>query len=595
MKILLIAVNAKYIHSNLAVYCLKAFAEKNNQTKAQIIEIAEYSINQQPREILMDIYKRKPDFLAFSCYIWNIEMIREISNNLKKILPQVPIWAGGPEVSYDTKEFLNNNKQFTGIIKGEGELSFASLLSAYGQIKDVSEIKAAEEFFKKVKGICYRSSEGKIIENEEQVTLNLSLVPFPYEDINLFHNKIIYYESSRGCPFSCSYCLSSVDKRVRFRNLDMVKEELMFFLKHKVPQVKFVDRTFNCHHEHALAIWSFIRDNDNGITNFHFEISADLLTGEELELLQSLRPGLAQLEIGVQSTNVRTIEEIDRRTDLVKLKRNVREIGKGNNIHEHLDLIAGLPFEDYTSFRQSFNEIYELRPNQLQLGFLKVLKGSKMHIKAEEYGIRYQHKPPYEILFSKWMPFSDMIKLKEVEEIVEVYYNSGQFVNTLALLASEYEAPFLMYERLAAFYSGKEYFTRKHTRIDRYYILLEFIKEEPSEKPADKMELYRQMLVYDLYLRENLKSRPDFAGDLTEFKNLVREFYKKEEEAHIYLKGYEKYSAKQMMKMTHLEIFRFPVYDLKACFQGKAGRYPVLFDYGARNAYTHDAGVIVPK
>lgn len=649
MKILLIAINAKYIHSNLAVYCLKAYAEKYAGIRRDSIEIAEYSINQQPEDILIDIYKREPDIIAFSCYIWNLRLVESISENMRKLSPAMPIWVGGPEVSYDAREFLKKNKQITGVILGEGEVAFSLLVqeyqNAYGfekvgnllddfisfiigksviaeeNRKDESEeglqdelqkgiqeksryktlIKIQEASIEKeeknskitdidvknIKGIAYRKGQDDILINKTDEPLNLSKVPFPYSDLKAFENKIIYYESSRGCPFSCSYCLSSIDKRVRFRDLELVKKELQIFLDANVVQVKFVDRTFNCSHKHAMGIWEYLKEHDNGITNFHFEISADILTEEEIALLQTMRQGLVQLEIGVQSTNPDTIEEIDRTMDLNVLKDKVNLIRKGHNIHQHLDLIAGLPYEDLESFRNSFNEIYELEPNQLQLGFLKVLKGSKMHEKAKEYGIAYNSDPPYEILYSEWLPFQDVIRLKEIEEMVEVYYNSGQFANTMALLVKEFESPFALYESLAVFYAANGYWDKNQSRMDRYYILLDFI----SNITNIDCELYKEMMLYDLYLRENLKSRPNFAPDITRYKEFIWDFYRQEETERRFLKEYADYNAKQMIKMTHLEVFRYPVLDREVCHKGVKGQYPVLFDYQNRNKFTYDAAV----
>ena len=390
MKILLVACNAKYIHSNLAVYDLQAYASDY----ADHIVLKEYTINQQKDDIMRDIYLEHPDVVCVSCYIWNLSFVKELMADLIKILPGADFWAGGPEVSYDAEKFLTENSEFKGVMVGEGEETFKELAGYY--------VKKNPQDLKDMTGICYRDGD-QIIHNGWRQIMDLSRVPFAYEELKDFENRIIYYESSRGCPFSCSYCLSSVDKNLRFRALELVKKELQFFLDHKVPQVKFVDRTFNCKHEHAMTIWKYILEHDNGVTNFHFEISADLLNQEELELISDMRPGLIQLEIGVQSTNEVTIKEIHRTMKLERLKEVVKLIQSGNNIHEHLDLIAGLPYEDYDSFGSSFDEIYELKPNQLQLGFLKVLKGSYMFEHAAEYGIVYHDKPPYEDMSTKWL------------------------------------------------------------------------------------------------------------------------------------------------------------------------------------------------
>lgn len=557
MNIVLTAINAKYIHSNLAVYSLKAYAEKYKDH----ILIAEYTINQQIDEILMELYKKKPDVLCFSCYIWNLAYVETLIREIHKILPEVPIWVGGPEVSYDSQEVLLRLPEVTGVMKGEGEETFLELAAYYVEHSgELSEIA----------GITYRKDNGEIVENEWRPILNLSTVPFVYKDMKKFANKIIYYETSRGCPFSCSYCLSSVDKCLRFRDLELVKKELQFFLDEKVPQVKFVDRTFNCKHDHAMEIWTYIHEHDNGITNFHFEVSADLLNEEELELIKKMRPGLIQLEIGVQSTNPDTIREIKRTMRFDKVAQIVKRIGKYGNVHQHLDLIAGLPYEDYQSFGKSFDDVYALSPEQLQLGFLKVLKGSYMKEHEEEYGLVHKSLPPYEVLYTKWLPYEDVLKLKQVEEMVEVYYNSGQFSYTLSHLVKVFASPFEFYERLGAYYEEHGLHLVSHSRVSRYEILLEFAKKYDKERE----ELYRELLIFDLYLRENMKNRPVFAGEYTVEKEELSSFYENESKEHQYLRGYEQYDKRQMRKMTHMERFRYDVVG-----NGEKKETVILFDY----------------
>ena len=586
MKILLAAVNAKYIHSNLAVYSLKAYAED------PAVEIGEYTINQQKDDILMDIYKRQPDILCLSCYIWNLDYIEEIVLEIGKLRPDMPIWLGGPEVSYHAEEMLEQYPFLAGIMKGEGEVTFREIAVYYQNQGNGMEGKTLEE----IHGITYRDADGAVKSNPWRPVMDLSEVDFPYANLKKFENRIIYYESSRGCPFSCSYCLSSIDKRLRFRNLDLVKKELAFFLEQKVPQVKFVDRTFNCKKDHAMAIWKFIAEHDNGVTNFHFEIAADLITEEELELLNTLRPGLVQLEIGVQSTNPQTIEAIHRKMDFGKVTEIVNRIAKGRNIHQHLDLIAGLPYEDYASFRRSFADVYALRPQQLQLGFLKVLKGSYLEEMAQTYGIVYQSCPPYEVLYTKWLSYGDIIRLKRVEEMVELYYNSNQFTHLIPVLQSRFENPFAMYDKLADFYHEKGYFVHTPARAHRYQVLLEFAQQEDP----DGMELYRELAVYDLYLRENAKSRPAFALDEKPYHDQIVEFYQEEEKNRTYLPGYEEYHAKQLQRMTHLEVFSWPVqkkaWELISML--KRGEVPetktaILFDYQNRDRLTDNARTAV--
>ena len=540
MKFLLAAINAKYIHSNPAVYSLKTFA-KEQRPKADI-EIGEYTINHQMDHVLEDIFRRKPDFVGFSCYIWNISQVLEITRDLHKILPKCEIWLGGPEVSYNAEEILRKEPQIRGIMRGEGELTFTELVSAY-MSADYTRIN-------QIQGITCRGFSGTFYNNGPQRLLSMDEIPFYYADMTEFENRIVYYESSRGCPFSCSYCLSSIDKSVRFRSLDLVKKELDFFLEHKVPQVKFIDRTFNCKREHTLGIWKHILEHDNGVTNFHFEVSADLFDEEELALIAKMRPGLIQLEIGVQSTNLDTITEIHRRMNLERLKKRVERIHSYRNTHQHLDLIAGLPYENMSSFLMSFDDVYDMRPDQLQLGFLKVLKGSYMAAHVQEYELKYRSVPPYEVLSTKWLSYQDVIRLKEMEEMVEVHYNSGQFSYTLRLLEKEFSHPSSMFLALADYYEKNGLFGFSHNRLARYEILYNFLKEKFAEEELPK---FRDALMYDLYLRENLKSRPSFAGDQSDVKYEVREFFAAEAEKPEWLLGYEGYDSRQLIKMAHME------------------------------------------
>ena len=563
MKIFLTAINAKYIHSNLAVYSLRAYAKVFQEQ----IEIGEYTINNRVDYILEQIYKAKPDVLCFSCYIWNIGYVEDLITEYHKLCPEVPIWVGGPEVSYEVETFLEEHPQVTGVMIGEGERTFQQLCEYYvnqnGTLKELN-------------GIAYKDSvSGEVIFTQPQEPMNMSDIPFCYDHIENFENRIIYYESSRGCPFNCSYCLSSIDKKLRFRDTELVKKELAFFIEKKVPQVKFVDRTFNCKHDHAMEIWRFVKEHDNGITNFHFEISADLLNEEELALIHDMRPGLIQLEIGVQSTNEPTIREIHRTMKLELLKDIVRKIQSGGNIHEHLDLIAGLPYEDYAAFAKSFDEIYELKPNQLQLGFLKVLKGSYMYGHAAEYEIVYHEKTPYEVMKTKWLSFDDVLKIKQVEEMLEVYYNSGQFEITMKVLEPLFDSAFMMFQELGAFYEAKGYFGMSHSRIRRAEILLEFMRERKSSGAV--MQMLEESLTFDLYYRENCKSRPSWAPSPAEFKEQTRYYCKN--------------GAKSHLEPFH---YRFPEKSKKALQKvPKRLEKPVymLFDYENRDPLDHQACV----
>lgn len=576
MNILLTAINAKYIHSNLAVYSLRAYAAGKCERYKEEIGIAEYTINQPLDQILMDLYKRKPEVLCFSCYLWNIEYVEQLITELGKIMPQTDIWLGGPEVSYHASHMLEQFPQVYGIMRGEGEETFLELAEFYhnNSGKKPEQCEKVQRL-KEIVGITFRDGE-EIIETADRNVMDLSKVPFVYEDLDVFKNKIIYYESSRGCPFSCSYCLSSIDKCLRFRDLELVKKELQFFIDHEIPQVKFVDRTFNCKHSHSMEIWSYIKEHDKGKTNFHFEVAADLLNEEELNLISTMRPGLIQLEIGVQSTNEQTIKEIHRTMKFSQVTEVVNRVHAAKNIHQHLDLIAGLPFEDYNSFHKSFCDVYALRPEQLQLGFLKVLKGSYMEEKTKDYELLYQNRPPYEVLSTKWLPYSDVIRLKGLEEMVEVYYNSRQFEHTMELLEQVFGDSFVMFEEMSNYYEEYGYYGVNHNRVARYEILYAFIKEVALVQYETLLteEQFRQTLVMDLYLRENMKNRPAFAGDSLVSKEVERTFYDTEAEEHQYLKGYEKYDKRQLRKMTHLE---------------NIDGHLILFDYQNRNPLTNQA------
>lgn len=623
MKFLLAAINAKYIHSNPGVYSLRAFAR--TKIPGADIEIGEYTINHQMDLILQDIYRRKPDFIGFSCYIWNISYIMEIVRDVKKVLPEAELWLGGPEVSYDAKKVLTREPDVRGIMRGEGELTFTELVRAYLQREKTSvpdgytgesfRGQAKEETsgcaentrmpenaegenahsdrldLSQIPGITYRAANGEIKEHGPQRLLSLDEIPFYYDDMAGFENRIVYYESSRGCPFSCSYCLSSIDKTVRFRSLDLVLPELQFFLDHKVPQVKFVDRTFNCKREHTLGIWRYLVEHDNGITNFHFEVSADIFDEEELELIGKMRPGLIQLEIGVQSTNPDTIREIHRHMDLVKLKRAVDRVYDYRNTHQHLDLIAGLPYENYESFMRSFDDVYRMRPDQLQMGFLKVLKGSYMEEHVAAYDLKYRGIPPYEVLSTKWLPYSDVIRLKGVEDMVEVYYNSGQFPATMKLLEKRFQRPSEIFVNLAEYYEKNGLTGISHSRLARYEILYRFLEEDMREEERDHVTAakvpetgqpsladFRDSLMYDLYVRENIKSRPSFASDQSPYKKEVREFFMAEEENPKWLTDYAGFDSRQMAKMAHLEHMEDGTF--------------VLFDYKKRDPLSGNAGAV---
>ncbi len=584
MKIVLAAINAKYIHSNLAVYCLKAYAKPY---KSQI-NIKEYTINNQIDTIIGGLYEEKPDILAFSCYIWNVEMVCQVAKELHKVLPNTKFWVGGPEVSYDAKAFLEKHPCFTGVMVGEGEQTFLELLDFYHE---------KEQSLSDIKGLVYRQ-ENTVVVNAPRESMDLSQVPFPYEEMEDFANKIIYYETSRGCPYSCSYCLSSVDRKVRLRSKELVERELKFFLDQRVPQVKFVDRTFNVNPEHTMFIWQYLKEYDNGVTNFHFEVSADILREQEVALLNTLRPGLVQLEIGVQSTNPKTLQAIRRKMDMNTLKTAVTKVREGRKVHQHLDLIIGLPYEDYESFRNSFNEVYAMKPDQLQVGFLKVLKGSYMEECCEKYHILYRDQAPYEVLATDWLSFDEILQLKIVEDMVEVYYNSGQFTYAVSYLEHFFQGAFTLYENLATYYKENKLLDRNHSRIQRYYHLLAFFIE--AVNPSKEQEAaFREILTYDCYLREKMKSRPDFAVlKEEEYKKMLETIVYRAEQGDKDLEWLLKSSQPIRKELRNYQVERFTI-DIEATVSTGQAVYEdriVFFDYQNRNPLNHDAVtyVLVP-
>lgn len=571
MNILLAAVNAKYIHSNLAVYALKASAGGPDSPAA----ISEFTINQDPDMILSELVRKKPDVLCFSVYIWNLETVEKIAESFHILCPSVPVWVGGPEVSFESEAFLRQHEWAFGVMIGEGEETFRELCAYYCN-------PASHGGLSSVYGIIFRTGTDSFCRTKPRKAIDLDQAPFPYDTTEDFANRIIYYESMRGCPFSCSYCLSSVDKVLRFRSLEKVFKELSFFLNRRVQQVKFVDRTFNCDRERSLSIWKYLSENDNGVTGFHFEIAADLLRDEDISFLKTVRPGLIQLEIGVQSANPESISAIRRTMSLDKVGRAVAEIKSAGNILQHLDLIAGLPFEDYESFHRSFNTVYAWKPEELQLGFLKVLKGTEMYRMADEYLCRYRPYPPYEVLSTRWLPYEDICRLKRVEEMLEVYYNSGQFPVTVRILEMLFNDAFAAFQRLGDYYLEKGLLGFNYSRERRCTILMDFAFRELEGRPDcdEWKELLREASVFDLYARENCKTRPAWAPDPKLFR----------EKTHKYcLNG----------KLSHIEPFH---YRFPASFRTESAELPVresgtvwaYFDYTKRDPLSHQALIQYP-
>ena len=598
MKVLLISADSKYIHSNPAIYSMKAYGDGRKSGSGGCeascsdnvnICIAEYTINQPQQKVLADIHKHGADVIMLSCYIWNRGFISELLDDMAVTEPDAEVWLGGPEAAFDSRRMLEEHDNVRGIMIGEGEETFACLLSVYGKYEDAHDIRLnsvhISEALKTVDGILFRDDGGSIACTPPRRALDMDSLPFAYEGLSSFENRIIYYESSRGCPFSCSYCLSSSDKRLRFRSLEKVKPELKFFLDNNVPQVKFVDRTFNCDHDRTAEIWRFLRDNDNGVTNFHFEMAADILNDEELDILRSLRPGQVQLEIGVQTTNADTIEAIRRTMDFEKLCDNVKAVKAAKNVHLHLDLIAGLPYEDMDSFARSFNDVFDLRPHQLQLGFLKVLQGAPMACDCERYGIKHMNRPPYEVLETEWLSYDDIIELKAVEEMVEVYYNTGQFGRSLELMLGGFDSAFGMFKALGKWHLSRKLDMVNLSRNSRYENLLKFALDTAPDSAANR-ELpdeaqFREAVIIDYYSRENIKTRPAFLGDETVGREFAKEFYSREARRHKYLTGSELAvtdDPRVLRKHTHLE--------------KTSGGY-LLFDYTERDPLTNNAVITV--
>ena len=568
-KIVLASLSAKFIHSSLALRYLTRFADNGARHNLQTME---FTINQRLEFIADELFRQQPDVILFSCYIWNVEMLKQLCPLLKKIMPDCMLGFGGPEVSYESEAFLRDNPTVDLVMRGEGEMVFTQLLNYldYGQPESLQEIK----------GLTFRQ-EGEILSTPQQEPLDLALLPFPYEEeFQDVQNQIIYYETQRGCPYSCGYCLSSIEKGVRFVPLEKVLPELQLFLDAKVRQVKFIDRTFNCKKSHAMAIWRYLHEHDNGVTNFHFEITADLLDQETIDFLKTVRKGLFQFEIGVQSTNPQTISAINRNVDFDKLSGIVKQIKAGGNIHQHLDLIAGLPYEDYASFGRSFNDVYALQPEQLQLGFLKVLKGSMIYQRQQDFAIVYQDTAPYEVLTTHALPYGDTLRLKAVEEMVETYYNSGKFLNTLDYLVPLYDNPFAFFEQLSQYWIAHDCHYQYQSKIGLCDILWQFVQQNERVDGAR----FQWLLKFDLALHEKPKKLPGWltVSNDKQWHHGIQAFYRAAEMIAQYLPDYVGTDSKVIARQTHLEVF------------GDAEPVAVLFDYARKDLLNNAAYSIIP-
>jgi len=579
MKIMLTAINSKYIHTNLAIRYLYQSLKKLDEE----ILLKEYTINQHLDDLLKSIYEEQPDVIGFSCYIWNISLVHQLGRELKKVLPDTRIILGGPEVGFDTREIMEQEDYIDMIVKGEGEAVFYDLLK---RIK-------ADESYHDIENIAFRV-RGRIIENPSKSSNTFhDHAPFPYDGLRIDPNKIYYYESARGCPYNCEYCLSSAISGVSFLAMEKIHRELDFFLRNNVKQVKFVDRTFNANKKHALEIMKYLLKNNNHHTNFHFEITAELIDDDIIEFLKTVPKGLFQFEVGVQSTNPETLSAINRRMSFDSIKSALEALVKLDNIHIHLDLIAGLPYEDYFTFRKSFNEVFSLRADKLQLGFLKLLKGSALRRKSEDYGYVHTEGPPYEILENFWINYTEILKLKDVENLLEKYWNDHGFPRTLDyVINTRYQAnAFKFFEDFSGYWKDKGLNEQSQSKESLYVILFEFCKNRNFEET-----LYIQNLLRFDYLKENGKRKIPKALEAKSKEDQEKIWSK--EEAHEFLQNRENRerflpdsldtSTKKLIKKVHFEVFEYPItekleYDLGTI--PKERDCVILFDYEQDRAY----------
>ncbi|NRT33752.1 radical SAM superfamily enzyme YgiQ (UPF0313 family) [Clostridium beijerinckii] len=514
MKVLITAVDSKFIHSNLAVRYLKSFTRDMDYES----KIKEFTINDREGRILEEIIKEKPDIVAFSTYIWNVELISRVANLIKRVDSNIEILYGGPEVSFDSRSFLKNNVGEY-VIEGEGEKTYRDfILYKLGKIR-----------LEDVRGLHYKIND-IVYSNEKRPLMSMDEIVFPYEENEDLTNKIVYYEASRGCPFNCKYCLSSTSHGVRFLDIDRVLKDLMYFINKEVRLVKFVDRTFNCNSKFAMAIWDFLINQDTN-TQFHFEISADILKPQEIELLSKAPKGRFRFEVGVQTTNDEVLRNINRFVNFSDIKEKVLEIEALRNIDQHLDLIAGLPGEDYESFKKSFNDMYEIKPEEIQLGFLKLLKGSSMREDAEKYGMEYSPYPPYEILKTDKISYEELLKLKKVEEMVDKYYNSQKFNHIIRYFERKFELPFDFYYSLGMFFEDKGYFSKNIGNAEYYKVFLDYSESVLQENNKHLKEIIR----FNYLIFNKKRGLPEF----------LRSDMEKEEEKSIKEKLKEQYSFKE--------------------------------------------------
>ncbi len=572
MNVLLTALNSKYIHTNLAVRYLHEFAAQRGYP----CTIAEYTINQHLPDVLDEIYRQLPDVLVLSCYIWNIEMMLDLAEEYRRICPEVKIIAGGPEVSFNGAEILRAHPAFDAVLCGEGETAFLEYMQYLHGERSIHDVHS----------LVWKNAEGEITANPVAEPLDMAQLPFPYPDLETLSDRILYFESIRGCPFRCSYCLSSVAGRVRYLPLELTFQRLQKFLDARVRQVKFVDRTFNCSKEHAMAVWKYLAAHDNGVTNFHFELTAHLIDREMIDFLKTVRKGLFQFEIGVQSTNPDTIREIRRTTDTERLLEICRELDQPKNIHLHLDLIAGLPYEDFHSFGRSFDTVMQIRPQQMQLGFLKVLKGSHMAQAAESYGLVYSKKAPFQVIRTNWLSYSELLRLKDMESVVEDYYNSGLFQTQISWMLDQEESVF------SFFLDFGQYRVENGLRLipqsieNRCTTLKEYYFARYPER-STQLALLNDLCLFDFCLHGKPKKLPEWISTEQNlaYNEKIRAFYRNEELLTRFFpsadaadsKQLAKQIAKQLASQSHIQVFAYDVRTLQ--------RKPtaLLFDYHDRD------------
>jgi len=616
MKTVIAALNSKYIHSALAPWCLKSCCDKD----CGEIVIKEYTINDNPDGILASIYAEKADVVAFSCYIWNISLVLRLCSDLKKVAPAAFIVLGGPEVSYDADVLLRENPSVDAVICGEGEIPFSLLLKALQSGCSTSP----EKNFRNIPGLVFRSPSGgdifsSVIDEPYFPRDSLDMLPSPYSDemLDSLGDRILYYESSRGCPYSCSYCLSSTTKGVRYLSLDRVKKDLEKFYKRGARQVKFVDRTFNCNRERAKELFRYIIDSFGPGINFHFEAAADHFDDEMIGILSGAEPGLIQFEIGIQSFNGNTLEAVHRKSDTDLLYKNISKLISAGNIHVHLDLIAGLPYEDFRTFKKSFDKTYSLFPHQLQLGFLKLLKGSLIRREKERYKYKYREYPPYEVLSNAFISYDELTILKGIENLVEKYHNSGRFSETIKYLAKD--GPFEFFLSFHKYCRENGLLERPVAMRELYGILLGFVG---SKMPAKETGFVRELMKLDFLASDNSGQLPGVLKDElpVDYKKRLHRFLQDEGNILKYLSGYYGMPVSAIIRKIHVEPFNFnvtcngegypgyisgryepvpepvcnPVYDtVRGSVHGSArgsgqdsGKIYILFDYSERNPVT---------